>query len=336
MTIDRFQDTARLTHPLRRTSRRSLLAAALAAPLVIRAWSLPAAAQDGEPLRIAATTGMIGDLAQNIGGERVAATSLMGPGVDPHLYKPSAGDIRTLEDADVIFYNGLELEGRMTDILVGIARSGTPTVPVAENIPPDRLREPPEFAGKYDPHIWFDVTLWQLAAQRVKDELAAFDPGSEAAYQANLDAYLAQLDELHAYVQSELARIPEDQRVLITAHDAFGYFGDQYGIEVRGLQGMSTATEATAGDIQELAELIAERQIPAIFVESSVPPATIEAVQAAVQDRGFDVVIGGQLFSDAMGAAGTPEGTYLGMVRHNVDTIVGALAGDAAAATPAA
>jgi manganese/zinc/iron transport system substrate-binding protein len=336
MTIDRFQDTARLTHPLRRTSRRSLLAAALAAPLVIRAWSLPAAAQDGEPLRIAATTGMIGDLAQNIGGERVVATSLMGPGVDPHLYKPSAGDIRTLEDADVIFYNGLELEGRMTDILVGIARSGTPTVPVAENIPPDRLREPPEFAGKYDPHIWFDVTLWQLAAQRVKDELAAFDPGSEAAYQANLDAYLAQLDELHAYVQSELARIPEDQRVLITAHDAFGYFGDQYGIEVRGLQGMSTATEATAGDIQELAELIAERQIPAIFVESSVPPATIEAVQAAVQDRGFDVVIGGQLFSDAMGAAGTPEGTYLGMVRHNVDTIVGALAGDAAAATPAA
>ena len=336
MTIDGFQETARPTHPLGRTSRRRLLAASLAAPLALRAWSMPAAAQDGEPLHIAATTGMIGDLAQNIGGERVVATSLMGPGVDPHLYKPSAGDIRTLEDADVIFYNGLELEGRMTDILVGMARSGTPTVPVAENIPPDRLREPPEFAGKYDPHVWFDVTLWQLAAQRVKDELAAFDPGSEAAYQANLDAYRAQLDELHAYVQSELARIPEDQRVLITAHDAFGYFGDQYGIEVRGLQGMSTATEATAGDIQELAELIAERRIPAIFVESSVPPATIEAVQAAVQDRGFDVVIGGQLFSDAMGAAGTPEGTYLGMVRHNVDTIVGALVGDAAAATPAA
>jgi manganese/zinc/iron transport system substrate-binding protein len=297
---------------------------------------LRASAQEGEPIVVTTTTGMIADLAQNIGGDRVVATALMGPGVDPHLYKPSAGDIRALEDADIIFYNGLELEGRMTDILVKIARSGTPTVPVAENISPDLLREPPEFAGKYDPHIWFDVTLWQMAAQRVKDELAAFDPGSEATYQANLDAYLAALNELHEYVQSELQRIPEDQRVLITAHDAFGYFGDQYGVDVRGLQGMSTATEATAGDIQELAEFIAERQIPAIFVESSVPPATIEAVQAAVQDRGFNVVIGGQLFSDAMGAAGTPEGTYLGMVRHNVDTIVGALAGDAAASTPAA
>lgn len=317
-------------------SRRGLLAAALAAPLILGVRRQSAAGQDGAPLAIATTTGMIGDLAANIGGDRVVVTSLMGPGVDPHLYKPSAGDIRTLEDADLIFYNGLELEGRMTDILVGIARSGTPTVPVAENIPEDLLREPPEFAGKYGPHIWFDVTLWKLAAQRVKDELAAVDPGNEAAYQANLDAYLAELDTLHAYVQEQLARIPEDQRVLITAHDAFGYFGDQYGIDVRGLQGMSTATEATAGDIQALAELIAAEQIPAIFVESSVPPATIEAVQAAVQDRGFDVAIGGQLFSDAMGAAGAPEGTYLGMVRHNVDTIVGALASGEAASTPAA
>jgi manganese/zinc/iron transport system substrate-binding protein len=153
--------------------------------------------------------------------------------------------------------------------------------------------------------------------------------------QTNLDAYLTQLDELHVYVQEQILRIPEGQRVLITAHDAFGYYGEQYGIDVRGLQGMSTATEATAGDIQALAEFIAERQIPAIFVESSVPPATIEAVQEAVRDRGFDVVIGGQLFSDAMGAAGTPEGTYLGMVRFNTDTIVGALSA-ADTATPAA
>ncbi len=330
-----------MTSPYPRHSRLWQLGilAALALSLVLALVGpvLAASAQEGEPITITTTTGMIADLAQNIGGDRVVATSLMGPGVDPHLYKPSAGDIRALEDASIIFYNGLELEGRMTDILVKIDRSGTQTVPVAENISPDLLREPPEFAGKYDPHIWFDVTLWQIAAQRVKDELAAFDPGSEATYQANLDAYLAALNELHEYVQSELQRIPEDQRVLVTAHDAFGYFGDQYGVDVRGLQGMSTATEATAGNIQELAEFIAERQIPAIFVESSVPPATIEAVQAAVQDRGFDVVIGGQLFSDAMGAAGTPEGTYLGMVRHNVDTIVGALAADAAAAaTPAA
>jgi manganese/zinc/iron transport system substrate-binding protein len=174
-----------------------------------------------------------------------------------------------------------------------------------------------------------------MAAQRVKDELATIDPASDTLYQANLEAYLAELDELHTYVQEQILRIPEGQRVLITAHDAFGYYGEQYGIDVRGLQGMSTATEATAGDIQALAEFIAERQIPAIFVESSVPPATIEAVQEAVRDRGFDVVIGGQLFSDAMGAAGTPEGTYLGMVRYNTDTIVKALTA-AGAATPAA
>jgi manganese/zinc/iron transport system substrate-binding protein len=319
-----------------RFSRRHLLVLGLVVPGVLTGLAAPAVAQDaGAPIRITTTTGMIADLAENIGGDRVEADSLMGPGVDPHLYKPSAGDIRRLEEADVIFYNGLELEGRMTDILVKIARAGTPTVPVAEEIPEDLLREPPQFAGKYDPHIWFDVTLWQMAGQRVKDELATIDPASDALYQANLDAYLAQLDELHTYVQEQILRIPEGQRVLITAHDAFGYYGEQYGIDVRGLQGMSTATEATAGDIQALAEFITERQIPAIFVESSVPPATIEAVQEAVRDRGFDVVIGGQLFSDAMGAAGTPEGTYLGMVRYNTDTIVKALTA-ADTATPAA
>jgi manganese/zinc/iron transport system substrate-binding protein len=318
-----------------RLSRRHLLISGLVLSLVLTGFAPLARAQGAAPIRITTTTGMIADLAENIGGDRVEVESLMGPGVDPHLYKPSAGDIRRLEEADLIFYNGLELEGRMTDILVKIARAGTPTVPVAENIPEDLLREPPQFAGKYDPHIWFDVTLWQMAAQRVKDELATIDPASDALYQANLEAYLAELDELHTYVQEQILRIPEGKRVLITAHDAFGYYGEQYGIDVRGLQGMSTATEATAGDIQALAEFIAERQIPAIFVESSVPPATIEAVQEAVRDRGFDVVIGGQLFSDAMGAAGTPEGTYLGMVRFNTDTIVRALSA-ADTATPAA
>jgi manganese/zinc/iron transport system substrate-binding protein len=328
----------RFSRFLPRTRRWPVLSAVfalLAGLLLTTSVPLTALAQDSAPIQITTTTGMIADLAANIGGDRVEVVSLMGPGVDPHLYKPSAGDISKLEDADIIFYNGLELEGRMTDLLVKIARSGKPTVPVSENIAPDLLREPPQFQGKYDPHIWFDVTLWQQAAQRVKDELSAFDPGSDATYQANLDAYLAQLDELNQYATDQIASIPEGQRVLITAHDAFGYFGERYGIEVLGLQGTSTATEATAGDIQALAELIAERKIPAIFVESSVPPATIEAVQAAVRDRGFDVAIGGQLFSDAMGAADTPEGTYIGMVRHNVDTVVGALSG-AAAATPAA
>jgi manganese/zinc/iron transport system substrate-binding protein len=278
----------------------------------------------GQTINVVATIGMIGDLVQNIGGERVAVTSLMGPGVDPHLYKASAGDVQKLERADVLFYNGLELEGRMTDIFVKLAAS-RPTVAVSDGVPRERLREPPEFEGKYDPHIWFDVTLWKYAAQRVADELARIDPSSADLYKRNLAAYSQQLDELHSYVKAQIATVPERSRVLITAHDAFGYFGAQYGVEVRGLQGTSTATEAGAADVQALAEFIAERGIKAIFVESSVPESTIKAVQAAVEARGKQVAIGGQLFSDAMGQAGTPEGTYLGMVRHNVDTIVKAL-----------
>lgn len=277
------------------------------------------------PINVTATTGMIADIVKNVGLERVNVTSLMGPGVDPHLYKPTAGDIRKLEQADIIFYNGLELEGRMTDIFVSMARVGKPTIAVSENIDPARLREPPEFAGKYDPHIWFDVTLWQEAVRAINTELARLDPGSTDTYQQNADTYLAQLEELHQYTRNAIATIPEQSRVLITAHDAFGYFGAQYGMEVRGLQGTSTATEAGAGDVQQLANFIAERRIKAIFIESSVPQSTINAVKEAVSSRGWNVVIGGQLFSDAMGAAGTPEGTYIGMVRYNVDTIVNAL-----------
>ncbi|MBA3468499.1 MAG: zinc ABC transporter substrate-binding protein [Herpetosiphonaceae bacterium] len=276
-------------------------------------------------INVTTTVGMIKDIVQNVGGERVVVAGLMGPGVDPHLYKPSASDIQKLDQADIIFYGGLELEGRMTDIFVKQARNGKPTYAVSEGIDPAKLRTPPEFAGKYDPHIWFDVTLWQEAARTVNSELAKLDPGSKDLYQRNTDAYLKQLDELHQYVTTQAAGLPAERRILVTAHDAFGYFGAQYGFEVRGLQGMSTATEAGAADVQDLAEFIAERKIKAIFVESSVPQATIEAVQKAVQSRGWDVQIGGQLFSDAMGAEGTPEGTYNGMVRHNIDTIVNAL-----------
>ncbi|HEY1017319.1 MAG TPA: zinc ABC transporter substrate-binding protein [Herpetosiphonaceae bacterium] len=276
-------------------------------------------------VRVTTTVGMIGDIVRNIGGERVEVTALMGPGVDPHLYKPSARDVNKLGDADIIFYGGLELEGRMTDLFGKLARNGRPTFAVSENIDRSRLRAPKEFEGKFDPHIWFDVTLWQEAARTVAAELARLDPGSTALYQRNADAYLEQLEELHQYVKARIASLPESSRVLITAHDAFGYFGAQYGFEVRGLQGTSTAAEAGAGDVQDLAQFIAERKIKAIFVESSVPQATIEAVQAAVRAKGWDVKIGGELFSDAMGADGTPEGTYIGMVRHNVDTIVGSL-----------
>jgi len=277
------------------------------------------------PINVVTTIGMIADIVTNVGGERVVVTALMGPGVDPHLYKPTASDVQKLENADVIFYGGLELEGRMTDTFVKLARAGKPTFPVSEDIDPARLRQPIEFEGKYDPHIWFDVTLWQEAVRKVNKELAALDPASRDLYQRNTDAYLKQLDELHRYVKTQIATIPEPSRVLITAHDAFGYFGAQYGMEVRGLQGTSTATEAGARDVQDLADFICRRGIKAIFVESSVPQATIEAVKAAAQSRGCNVAIGGELFSDAMGSAGTPEGTYIGMLRHNVETIVKAL-----------
>jgi manganese/zinc/iron transport system substrate-binding protein len=281
---------------------------------------------DGRAIRVVTTTGMIADTVANVGGERVEVTALMGPGVDPHLYKASASDVNRLDKADIIFYNGLELEGRMTDIFVRLA-SSRPTVAVAKDIDPARLREPEEFEGKYDPHIWFDVSLWIDVTRTIERELSQLDSASADLFRQNADAYIAQLEELDAWIMEQIGRIPEETRVLVTAHDAFGYFGDRYGMQVEGLQGISTASEAGAADVQQLAQFIADRGIGAIFIETSVQQATIEAVRAAVRSRGADVEIGGELFSDAMGSEGTPEGTYIGMIRHNVVTIVSALAG---------
>ncbi|MCS7056203.1 MAG: zinc ABC transporter substrate-binding protein [Thermoflexales bacterium] len=276
-------------------------------------------------LQVVTTTGMLADIVKNVGGERVEVVSMMGPGVDPHLYKPSSGDVIKLDRADVIFYNGLHLEGRMDELFEKMAQAGRRTLAVTSAIDPARLIELPESPGHYDPHIWFDVTLWQEAVRFVAQALSDVDPASRELYAHNAELYLEQLAELHAYTEQQVALIPPESRVLITAHDAFGYFGRRYGFEVHGLQGVSTATEASARDVQALAALIADRKIKAIFVESSVSPVTIEAVQAAVRARGWDVAIGGQLFSDAMGAEGTPEGTYIGMFKHNVDTLVAAL-----------
>ena len=279
-------------------------------------------------INIVTTTGMIADIAKNIGGERVQVTALMGPGVDPHLYKASEGDVRLLQEADVIFYNGLHLEAQMGEVLERLNEFGIRTVAVTDKIDRSLLESPPQFAGNYDPHVWFDVTLWMSAAEQVKETLLEVDPDSGSVYEANAEAYLAQLEELHQYVLDQANSIPAEQRILVTAHDAFNYFGRAYGFEVRGLQGISTEAQAGTADVQALADFIVEQQIPAIFVESSVPQRNVEAVQAAVQAQGFDVKIGGSLFSDAMGTEGTPEGTYVGMVRHNIDTIVEALAGD--------
>ena len=279
-------------------------------------------------INVVTTTGMIADIVKNVGGDRVQVTALMGPGVDPHLYKASEGDVLRLQEADVIFYNGLHLEAQMGDVLERLNDFGIRTVAVTDKIDRSLLQSPPEFQGNYDPHVWFDVTLWMKAAEQVSESLVELDPDSSSKYESNAQAYLAELEDLHQYVLDQADTIPTEQRILITAHDAFNYFGRAYGFDVRGLQGISTEAQAGTADVQALADFIVERQIPAIFVESSVPQRNVEAVQAAVQAKGFEVRIGGSLFSDAMGSEGTPEGTYIGMVRHNIDTIVTALTGD--------
>lgn len=278
------------------------------------------------PIEVVTTIGMVADLVGRIGGPLVHVTGLMGPGVDPHLYKASEGDIGRLAAADLIFYNGLNLEGKMGDIFVKMARA-RPTIAVTEGIDPARLREPPEFQGHYDPHVWFDVQLWEQAALRIEQALAEFDPTHAAAYRANGALLRGELRDLDTWCRAEIARIPKGQRVLITAHDAFGYFGRAYEIDVVGLQGISTVSEYGLKDIQRMVELIVARRIRAVFVESSVPRRSIDAVVEGVRAQGHDVQIGGTLFSDAMGDAGTPEGTYIGMVRANVATIVTALLG---------
>jgi manganese/zinc/iron transport system substrate-binding protein len=284
---------------------------------------------DKELIKAVATVGMVADTVANVGGERVDVKALMGPGVDPHVYKASEGDVRRLEAADIIFYAGLHLEAKMADVLERIGDRRR-TQAVTDAVPRSALLQPAEFEGNYDPHLWFDVALWRSVVEQVRDTLGEADPAHAAEYRRNAGDYDAALRELHAYVGQQTSRVDQQRRVLITAHDAFNYFGRAYGFEVRGLQGISTVAEAGTRDVQKLAEFIAEREIPAVFVESSVSPRTIRAVQEAVRARGFDVRIGGSLFSDAMGTKSTPEGTYIGMVRHNVDTIVSALLGEAA------
>ncbi len=300
----------------------------LALSLLMSACATETGDDSNGKLNIVTTTGMIADITKNVGGEYVEVTALMGPGVDPHLYKASEGDMRRLQDADLIFYNGLHLEAQMGEVLEKMNDFGIKTVPVTDKIDRSLLQAPPQFAGNYDPHVWFDVTMWMKAVEQVQETLIETDPSHKSEYEANASAYLAQLDELHQYVLAQAQTVPADKRIIITAHDAFNYFGQAYGFEVRGLQGISTEAQAGTADVQDLVSYIVEKQIPAIFVESSVPQRNVEAVQAAVQAQGFDVQIGGSLFSDAMGSEGTPEGTYIGMVRHNIDTIVSALKGE--------
>lgn len=275
-------------------------------------------------ITILATTGMIKDAVANIGGSYVVVEALMGPGVDPHLYKATHGDMKKMRAAEIVFYNGLHLEGKMTDILEGLART-KPSVPLAGALKPDQLLYPEGSGGQADPHLWFDVALWAEALKTIPQTLAAHDPQHAAEYQQRYEEYKEKLLALHEIVKLKIATIPEDQRVLLTAHDAFGYFGRAYAIEVRGLQGISTASEFGLYDVKELVDLVLKRKIKAVFVETSVSKKFVTALLKGVEARGGSLRIGGELYSDAMGAAGTPEGTYTGMVQHNVETIVAAL-----------
>jgi manganese/zinc/iron transport system substrate-binding protein len=277
------------------------------------------------PLRVVATTSIVGDLVRGIAGDAVQLEALMGAGVDPHLYKPSAGDVRKMAAAQLIVYNGLHLEGKMTEVLAEIGTRGVETLAVAECVPVDRLLPVEGFETMHDPHVWFDVMLWREAAICLREALVRIDPANAEVYGTRGRAFAGDLERLDGWVREKVATLPEDRRILVTAHDAFSYFGRAYGIEVRGLLGVSTAAEAGTSDVQKLAAFIADRQLPAVFVESSVPPRFIEALTEAVAAKGGAVAIGGSLYSDALGSPGSPAGTYFGTVKSNVETIVGAL-----------
>ncbi len=275
-------------------------------------------------LNMVATTGMIADLVQNIGGDSVEVVALMGPGVDPHLYKATQGDLKRLQAADIIFYNGLHLEGKMGEVLEKIGRI-QPVVAVSSAVTPEQLVEDSAFQGNYDPHIWFDVELWSGAIPVVLKALNEKAPQNAAYFEANAAKLQSRWMDLHDWAKTEMSSIPDSQRILITAHDAFSYFGRAYDIKVRGLQGLSTISEFGLRDRVELVDFIVARNIKAIFVETSVSEKNVKSIVESCKQKGHDVKIGGALFSDAMGNPGTPEGTYDGMVKANVTTIVNAL-----------
>jgi manganese/zinc/iron transport system substrate-binding protein len=281
-------------------------------------------AKDKQPerLMIVTTTGMIADAVKNVTGESADVVALMGAGVDPHLYKATQGDLQKLTDADIIFYNGLHLEGKMAEVLEKLGRTKT-VIAVTESIAENKLRLITE--DIHDPHIWFDVKLWKEAVKAIEKTLIKVDSTKQSLYQVNTQRYVSQLDSLDLAVAEQILTIPETQRVLITAHDAFGYFGDAYAMEVKGLQGISTVSEFGLKDVTALVDFIISRKIKAIFVETSVSEKSINAVIEGCKDRDWPVSIGGSLYSDAMGEANTPEGTYIGMVSKNVSTIVSAL-----------
>ncbi len=286
----------------------------------------PCAASASEPLQIVATTGMVADAVREVGGDRVEVSALMGPGVDPHGYRQTSSDIALMARADAVAWHDLYLEAQLEDFLGQLARQ-RPVIALAEALPKETLLEHDEYAGRYDPHVWMDPVLWRGVVEEAQVMLTDLDPDGAEAFAANAERYLGELERLAAYSEEVLGTVPDASRVLVTAHDAFGYFGEAYGWEVMAIQGISTESEAGLQRIEALVDTLVTRDIGAIFVESSVSDRNIRALIEGARARGHEVVIGGELFSDAMGAPGTYEGTYLGMIDHNVSTIAAALGG---------
>ena len=263
----------------------------------------PASPPGDRTAAIVTTTGMVTDIVRHVAGKYGHVTGIIETGIDPHLFKPTRGHIKQLHDADIVFYSGLMLEGRMNETFVQLERSGKSVFAVTESLDKESLRSPPDFAGHYDPHVWMDVRAWSRCADHVAESLSKVDPSHADEYRANAKGYCEQLDRLDNYVRTVIQSVPENQRVLVTAHDAFGYFSQAYGIEVKSVQGVTTESEAGVLDVNRLVDFLVERKLPAIFVESSVNSKNIQAVLEGVQSRGVAVQIGGELFSDASGAA---------------------------------
>ncbi|MFG0266401.1 MAG: metal ABC transporter solute-binding protein, Zn/Mn family [Rhodopirellula sp. JB055] len=291
-------------------------------------------AQTADPnstIAVTATVGMVGDLVRTIGGDRVDVTQICGSGVDPHLYKATRDDVQAMMSADLIVYSGLMLEGKMTDTLIKMARH-KPVIAVTEAIDETMLLEPDDFAGHYDPHVWMDVAAWSQCVDVIADELSAFDPLFEPAYRERAHALREKLADLDEYGKSVIATIPEGGRILVTSHDAFGYFGRAYGLKVLGIQGISTDSEAGLQRINTLVDLLVEQNVKSVFVESSVPRKSVDSLVEGAKSRGHHVSVGEkELFSDAMGESGTYEGTYIGMLDHNLTVVARGLGGEAPA-----
>ncbi len=309
------------------TTRRSFLAATSATAL---SAALPLRARAAAPLTVVATTGMIADAARAVAGDAARVTALMGPGVDPHAYRQTRSDIVALSGADLVLWNGLYLEAQLEGLMADLAARG-PVIAVAEAVPADLRLGDADYPDRFDPHVWMDPDLWAFAVGAVRAAMVAVRPQAEAEFRANAAAHLADVAALGAYSRQVLDSVPEPARVLVTAHDAFGYFGRAYGWRVEGIQGISTESEAGLARIGDLVDLLVTSRIGAVFVESSVSDRGLRALVEGAAARGHSVSIGGELFSDAMGAPGTYEGTWLGMIDHNVTTIARALGGTAPA-----